>query len=84
MSFLDKAKNFAEQAKGKAGELADKAGPHAGKGIDAAKSSLNKATGGKYHDQIENYGNKVEGALKRDHNGGGEGGDDPNRGPKEN
>ncbi|MDA3650020.1 antitoxin [Saccharopolyspora indica] len=67
MGFLDKAKELANQAKGKAEELAEKAGPSAAKGLDAAKSSLDKATGGKYHDKIENVSGKVEGMLKREH-----------------
>lgn len=66
MSFLNKAKELAGQAKGKAEELAEKAGPSAAKGLDAAKSSLDKATGGKYHDKIESVSGKVEGVLKRD------------------
>ncbi|MEU6130881.1 antitoxin [Saccharopolyspora sp. NPDC047091] len=65
MSFLDKAKDLANQAKDKAGELAEKAGPNATKGLDAAKTKLDKATGGKYHDQIENVSSKVEGVLNK-------------------
>ncbi|MEU6267394.1 antitoxin [Saccharopolyspora shandongensis] len=75
MSFLDKAKELANQAKGKAEELAEKAGPSAAKGLDAAKSSLDKATGGKYHDKIESVSHKVEGMIKRD--------DQPPKGPDE-
>jgi hypothetical protein len=67
MGFLDKAKDLANQAKGKAEELAEKAGPSATKGLDAAKSSLDKATHGKYHDKIESVSHKVEGIIKRDH-----------------
>ncbi|MER7013332.1 antitoxin [Saccharopolyspora sp. NPDC000359] len=70
MGFLDKAKELANQAKGKAEELAEKAGPSAAKGLDAAKSSLDKATGGKYHDKIETVSGKVEGVLKREHHDG--------------
>lgn len=77
MSFLDKAKELAGQAKGKAEELAEKAGPSAAKGLDAAKSSLDKATGGKYHDKIESVSGKVEGVLKRDSGDGGQAKDDP-------
>ncbi|SDX53704.1 MT0933-like antitoxin protein [Saccharopolyspora shandongensis] len=79
MSFLDKAKELANQAKGKAGELAEKAGPSAAKGLDAAKSSLDKATGGKYHDKIESVSHKVEGMIKRDDHPDGE----PPKGPDE-
>ncbi|RRO15453.1 antitoxin [Saccharopolyspora rhizosphaerae] len=74
MSFLDKAKHVADQAKVKAEELAEKAGPSAAKGLDAAKSSLDKATGGKYHDKIESVSGKVEGVLKRGSAGPAEGG----------
>lgn len=71
MSFLDKAKGMANQAKGKAEELAEKHGPQASKGVDAAKSQLDKATGGKYSDKIEGVSNKVQDALNRDqHNDG--------------
>ncbi|SFS55377.1 antitoxin [Saccharopolyspora flava] len=80
MSFLDKAKELAGQAKGKAEELAEKAGPNAAKGLDAAKSSLDKATGGKYHDQIESVSGKVEGVLKRDSDSGGSGSGNPGNG----
>ncbi|GAA0512304.1 hypothetical protein GCM10011581_02610 [Saccharopolyspora subtropica] len=66
MGFLDKAKELAQQARGKAEELAEKAGPSAVKGIDAAKDRLDKATGGKYHDKIETVSHKVEGLIKKD------------------
>ncbi|MBB5153676.1 antitoxin [Saccharopolyspora phatthalungensis] len=78
MSFLDRAKELANQAKGKAEELAEKAGPSAAKGLDAAKSSLDKATGGKYHDKIETVSHKVEGMIKRDHHDG-----QPPKGPED-
>ena len=65
MGFLDKAKELAQQARTKAEDLAEKAGPNAAKGLDAAKSGLDKATGGKYHDKIESVGGKVEGMLHR-------------------
>ncbi len=84
MSFLDKAKELAGQAKGKAEELAEKAGPSAAKGLDAAKSSLDKATGGKYHDRIESVSGKVEGVLKRDSSNGDSTKDDPGSGPGSN
>lgn len=80
MSFLDKAKELAGQAKGKAEEFAEKAGPSAAKGLDAAKSSLDKATGGKYHDRIESVSGKVEGVLKRDSSNGDSAKDDPGPG----
>lgn len=73
MSFVDKAKDLANQAKGKAEEMAEKHGPQAAKGVDAAKSQLDKATGGKYSDKIEGVSNKVQDALNRDQNNGGTG-----------
>ncbi|MGP4021209.1 antitoxin [Saccharopolyspora sp. 5N708] len=78
MSFLEKAKELANQAKGKAEHLAERAGPSAVKGLDAAKSSLDKATGGKYHDKIENVSHKVEGIIKREHHPDGQ----PPKGPE--
>lgn len=65
MSFIDKAKE-------KAGELAHKAGPGAAKGVDSAKAQLDKATGGKYHDRIENVSGKVQDALKKAQGGNGQ------------
>lgn len=56
MNIMDRAKELAQQA-------IDKAGPSAAKGVDAASSQLDKVTGGKYHDQIENVSNKVTGVL---------------------
>ncbi|GAA2828999.1 Rv0909 family putative TA system antitoxin [Crossiella cryophila] len=71
MSFLDKAKELAEQAKEKAAEFAqspagDKARELAAKGVDAAASGIDKVTGGKYTDKIETVSNKVEGFLDKD------------------
>lgn len=57
--------NFMDRAKEKAGELANKAGPGAAKGLDSAKGQLDKATGGKYHDHIENASGKVHEALQK-------------------
>ncbi|WP_433871286.1 antitoxin [Saccharopolyspora sp. CA-218241] len=75
MGLFDKAKDLANQAM-------DKAGPGASKGLDAAKTRLDEATGGKYHDKIENVSGKVEKAINRDDKGGGTEGpgpDQPNR-----
>ncbi|MBE9373934.1 antitoxin [Saccharopolyspora sp. HNM0983] len=83
MSFLDKAKDLANQAKGKAEELADKHGPTAAKGVDAAKSQLDKATGGKYHDKIEGVNSKVQDALNRDQQNGEPGRDGDKGGPED-
>lgn len=77
MSFLDKAKELAAQAKEKAAELAqgpagDKARELAAKGVDAAAGGIDKVTGGKYHDKIENVSTKVEGFLDKDGKPGGD------------
>lgn len=56
MNLLDKAKELAQQAR-------EKAGPSAAKGLDAASTRLDKATHGKYHEQIENVSNKVNSVL---------------------
>jgi hypothetical protein len=55
MGFLDKAKKMAE----KAGPLIDKAAPHARTAVDKAGQQIDKRTGGKYHDKIEQVGGKV-------------------------
>ncbi len=65
--MMDKARDLAHQAKDRADDLAEKAGPRAAKGLDAAKTRLDKATHGKYHDTIENVSGKVERVLKREH-----------------
>ncbi len=83
MSFMDKAKDMANQAKEKAGpwaekgrtaagDLAEKAGPWAEKagnaasrGVGAAGTRLDKATSGKYSEQIGNVTGKVGQALDR-------------------
>ncbi|MCI2421306.1 antitoxin [Saccharopolyspora sp. K220] len=83
MSFLDKAKELAHQARGKAEHLAEKAGPSAVKGLDAAKTSLDKATGGKYHDKIENVSHKVEGMIKREHHPDGQPPKSEEKGPED-
>jgi MT0933-like antitoxin protein len=55
MGFLDKAKKMAV----KAGPLIDKAAPHARTVADKAGQQIDKRTGGKYHDKIEQVGQKV-------------------------
>ena len=55
MGFLDKAKKLA----GRAGPLLDKAAPHARTAVDKAGQQIDKRTGGKYHDQIEQAGEAV-------------------------
>ncbi|GAA4884694.1 antitoxin [Saccharopolyspora cebuensis] len=74
MGLFDKAKDLANQAM-------DKAGPGASKGLDAAKTRLDEATGGKYHDKIENVSGKVEKAINRDDKGGGTEGRGGTEGP---
>jgi hypothetical protein len=73
MSFLDKAKELAEQAKekaggaiDKAGDAVEKAGDLAAKGVDAAASGVDKATGGKYTEKIGAVSGKLEGVLDPD------------------
>jgi MT0933-like antitoxin protein len=62
MGFLDKAKKMAE----KAGPLIDKAAPHARTAVDKAGQQIDKRTGGKYHDKIEQVERQVgEYAEKR-------------------
>jgi hypothetical protein len=55
MGFLDKAKKMAE----KAGPLIDKAAPHARTVVDKAGQQIDRRTGGKYHDKIEQVEHKV-------------------------
>ena len=55
MGFLDKAKKLAERA----GPLLDKAAPHARTAVDKAGEQIDKRTGGKYHDKIEQAGQVV-------------------------
>ncbi len=55
MGFLDKAKKMAE----KAGPLIDKATPHARTVVDKAGQQIDRRTGGKYHDKIEQVGQTV-------------------------
>ena len=49
MGFLDKAKKLAERA----GPLIDKAAPHARTAAEKAGQQIDKRTGGKYRNQIE-------------------------------
>jgi hypothetical protein len=55
MGFLDKAKKLAERA----GPLIDKAAPHARTAVEKAGQQIDKRTGGKYHDKIEQAGHAV-------------------------
>ncbi|MGH3521180.1 MAG: Rv0909 family putative TA system antitoxin [Haloechinothrix sp.] len=75
MNF-DKAKDLAAQATQKAtevaGELAEKVAPYAekageaaAKGVNVAADAANKATGGRYEEQIKGVTEKVEGAINK-------------------
>jgi hypothetical protein len=67
MGFLDKAKKMAERA----APLIDKAAPHAREVADKAGQQIDKRTGGKYRDKIEQVEAKVgELADKRMASGG--------------
>lgn len=72
MDFAERARAAKDKAAEVAGGLAEKAAPAmekagelAAKGVDVTASGLNKVTGGRFHDQIENVSNKVEGVLDR-------------------
>jgi hypothetical protein len=58
----EKAKPLAD----KAAPYAEKAATMAAKGVSTAASRMDKATGGKYHDQIETVSGKLGDALNRD------------------
>jgi hypothetical protein len=55
MGLFDKAKRLAE----KAGPLIDKAAPHARSAVGKAGEQIDKRTGGKYHDKIDQVGDRV-------------------------
>lgn len=59
MSFLDKAKSAAEQARTKAARVAAERGDAIRTGLDKAGHAVDQRTGGKYRDRIE----KVKGAA---------------------
>lgn len=66
MGMMDKVKRLASQAREKTGPLAKQAKETTAKGVDAAASGVDKATGGRFHDRIEGVSNKVDQALDRD------------------
>lgn len=68
--LADKAKPLAE----KAAPYAEKAADLAAKGLSSAASTVDKATGGKYHERIESVSGKVTEVLTRDGHRGGPGG----------
>jgi hypothetical protein len=49
----------------KAAPYVEKAVPFAVKGVEVAVSTADRATGGRYHDKIENVSQLVEDALNR-------------------
>jgi MT0933-like antitoxin protein len=55
MSLFDRAKQWAEKAQ----PLIDKAAPHARSAVGKAGEQIDKRTGGKYHNTIEQVGQKV-------------------------
>ncbi len=74
---LEKAGEYSEKAAGKASELAetarekapgylDRAAELAGKAVDATAAGVDKATGGRFHDQIDSAHGKVSDTLARD------------------
>jgi hypothetical protein len=76
MGLTDKAKELADAALLKAGELSevarekapgylDRAADLAVKATDAAASGVDRATGGRFHDRIEEVTAKVEQSLDR-------------------
>ena len=78
MGYLDKAKGFADTAFEKTGELSeharekapeyiDKAADLAVKVVEATTHGIDKVTGGRFHDKLENAAAKVEGALEHPH-----------------
>ena len=52
MSFFDKAKQAAEQARHKAAQVAAERGDTIRKGLEQASSAVDQRTGGKYSDKI--------------------------------
>jgi hypothetical protein len=53
MSFLDKAKQAAEQARDKAEDVAREHGDTIKRGVDKAADAADSRTGGAYRDQVE-------------------------------
>jgi hypothetical protein len=63
MSFMDKAKGLADQAKKSATQAVDKAGPKIADGIDKAKHVVDERTGRKHTDKIDTAAQKAKDAL---------------------
>jgi hypothetical protein len=62
---LVKAGELSEVAREKAPDLFDRAADLAVKATDAAASGVDRATGGRYHERIEEVTAKVEASLDR-------------------
>jgi hypothetical protein len=63
MSFMDKAKGLADQAKSAATHAVDKAGPKIADGIDKAKHVVDERTGRKHTDKLDTAAQKAKDAL---------------------
>ncbi len=63
MSFMDKAKDLAGQAKTAATQAVDKAGPKIAGGIDKAKGIVDEKTGRKHTDKLDTAAEKAKDAL---------------------
>lgn len=58
---------MAAQAKGKAADLAERAGEVGAKGVSVIAEGLDRATGGKFSDQISAVSSKIEDVLEPEH-----------------
>jgi hypothetical protein len=65
MGFLDKVKDVATQAKGKATELADEKGPQIKQGIEKAGGFVNEKTKGKYADKVHKGTETAKGTVDK-------------------
>jgi len=65
MGLFDKAKDLAEDLRGKAGDLADEHGDRIKQGIDRAAGVVDDKTKGRRTDTIESAAQKAKGAVDR-------------------
>ncbi len=65
MSFLDKLKDTANQAKDKAVQAVDQHAPHIKEGIDKAGGFVDKQTKGKYSDKISKGTQQASAAVDK-------------------
>jgi hypothetical protein len=63
MSFMDKAKGLADQAKSAATQAVDKAGPKIADGIEAAKHVVDERTGRRHTDKLDSAAEKAKDVL---------------------